>query len=55
MEIEGRRTAVVAAPVSEADRPRLWAALMARCPTYDDYQARVSRRITLVRLAPMRG
>jgi len=25
---------------------------MDRCPTYDDYQAKVSRRIALVRLFP---
>ena len=26
---------------------------MAKCPTYDDYQAGVSRRISLVRLSPI--
>ena len=52
VEVGGRRTAVVAARVEEADRQRLWDALMARCPTYDAYQASVSRRISLVRLTP---
>jgi deazaflavin-dependent oxidoreductase (nitroreductase family) len=52
-EIGGRRTAVVASRVDEADRRRLWEALMAKCPTYDDYQASVSRRIALVRLSPI--
>ena len=55
VEIGGRRTDVVASQVDEADRPRLWAALMATCPTYDDYQASVSRRISLVRLTPRPG
>ncbi|SFT35888.1 protein of unknown function [Geodermatophilus amargosae] len=36
----------------DADRPRLWAALMARCDAYDGYRARVSRRIAVVRLSP---
>jgi deazaflavin-dependent oxidoreductase (nitroreductase family) len=53
VEIGGRRTAVRASQVGEADRQRLWDALMARCPTYDDYQAGVSRRISLVRLSPV--
>jgi deazaflavin-dependent oxidoreductase (nitroreductase family) len=53
IEVGGRRTDVVASQVAEADRQRLWDALMARCPTYDDYQAAVSRRISLVRLSPV--
>jgi deazaflavin-dependent oxidoreductase (nitroreductase family) len=53
VEIGGRRTPVHAAAVEEADRQRLWDALMAKCPTYDDYQAGVSRRISLVRLSPI--
>jgi deazaflavin-dependent oxidoreductase (nitroreductase family) len=53
VEIGGRRTPVHATQVDEADRQRLWDALMARCPTYDDYQASVSRRIALVRLSPV--
>jgi len=52
VEVRGRRWRVVAAPVDEADRSRLWQALMDRTPTYDDYQAKVSRRIALVRLSP---
>jgi F420H(2)-dependent quinone reductase len=52
VEVRGRRWAVVAAPVEDSDRMRLWQALMDRCPTYDDYQAKVSRRIALVRLSP---
>jgi deazaflavin-dependent oxidoreductase (nitroreductase family) len=53
VEIGGRRTSVHATQVDEADRQRLWDALMAKCPTYDDYQAGVSRRISLVRLSPI--
>jgi deazaflavin-dependent oxidoreductase (nitroreductase family) len=52
VEVGGRRTPVRASKVDEADRQRLWDALMAKCPTYDDYQAGVSRRISLVRLTP---
>jgi len=51
-EVHGRRTAVVASKVPEEDRQRLWEALMAKCPTYDKYQASVARRISLVRLMP---
>lgn len=53
VEVRGRTWAVVATPVEDADRSRLWQALMDRCPTYDDYQAKVSRRISLVRLSPV--
>jgi deazaflavin-dependent oxidoreductase (nitroreductase family) len=53
VEIGGRRTPVRASRVEEADRQPLWDALMAKCPTYDDYQAGVSRRISLVRLSPI--
>jgi deazaflavin-dependent oxidoreductase (nitroreductase family) len=52
VQVRGRRWAVTAGEVADADRDRLWQALMARCPTYDDYQAKVSRRIALVRLSP---
>jgi deazaflavin-dependent oxidoreductase (nitroreductase family) len=52
-EIGGRRTPVVASRVDDADRQRLWKALMDNCPAYDDYQAAVSRRIALVRLSPI--
>lgn len=52
IEVGGRRTEVVASEVADADRQRLWDALMANCPNYDDYQAKVSRRIALVRLTP---
>ncbi|MGY1780969.1 nitroreductase family deazaflavin-dependent oxidoreductase [Geodermatophilus sp. SYSU D01036] len=55
VEVRGRRWAVTASQVDDADRPRLWAALMANCGTYDAYQARVSRRIALVRLSPAGG
>ncbi|NYJ06029.1 nitroreductase family deazaflavin-dependent oxidoreductase [Petropleomorpha daqingensis] len=53
VEIGGRRTPVRATQVDETDRQQLWDALMAKCPTYDDYQAGVSRRISLVRLSPI--
>ncbi|MGY1696567.1 nitroreductase family deazaflavin-dependent oxidoreductase [Geodermatophilus sp. SYSU D00814] len=54
VEVRGRRWPVVATAADDADRGRLWQALMDRCPTYDDYQAKVSRRIALVRLSPAR-
>ena len=53
VEVGGRRTPVLASTVDERDRQRLWDALMAKCPTYDAYQAGVSRRISLVRLSPV--
>ncbi|SEP27745.1 nitroreductase/quinone reductase family protein [Trujillonella endophytica] len=54
VEVGGRRCDVVASQVAEADRQRLWDALMANCAKYDGYQATVSRRISLVRLSPGR-
>jgi deazaflavin-dependent oxidoreductase (nitroreductase family) len=53
VEVAGRRTEVLAGEVAEADRGRLWDALMAKCGNYDKYQASVSRRISLVRLSPV--
>jgi deazaflavin-dependent oxidoreductase (nitroreductase family) len=55
VEVRGRRWAVTATEVDDADRARLWAALMARFGGYDGYQAKVSRRIALVRLSPAPG
>lgn len=55
VEVRGRRWAVTATEVADADRARLWAALMANCGAYDGYQAKVSRRIALVRLSPAAG
>ncbi len=55
VEVGGRRWDVVASVVADADRQRLWDALMANCPRYDGYQATVSRRIALVRLSPDRA
>jgi deazaflavin-dependent oxidoreductase (nitroreductase family) len=52
VEVRGRRWSVVASPVDNADRGRLWRALMERTPTYDEYQAKVRRQIALVRLSP---
>ncbi len=52
VEVRGRRWPVVAAEVEEPQRARLWAALMARFDGYDGYQARVARRIAVVRLPP---
>jgi hypothetical protein len=52
VEVRGERRPVTASVVPEADRDRLWAALMASCPVFDDYQAKVRRRIALVRLSP---
>ncbi|MGY1664752.1 nitroreductase family deazaflavin-dependent oxidoreductase [Geodermatophilus sp. SYSU D00696] len=55
VEVRGRRWPVVATEVEEPERARLWAALMARFDGYDGYQARVSRRIAVVRLTPQAG
>jgi F420H(2)-dependent quinone reductase len=51
VQVRGRRWHVVATPVDDADRARLWQALMDKLPTYDKYQAKVRRRIALVRLS----
>jgi F420H(2)-dependent quinone reductase len=53
VEVRGRRWPVTATEVADEDRTALWQALMAKCPTYDDYQSKVSRRIALVRLSPV--
>ena len=53
VEVRGRRWPVTATEVADEDRAALWQALMAKCPTYDDYQSKVSRRIALVRLSPV--
>jgi F420H(2)-dependent quinone reductase len=55
VEVGGRRSEVLASRVADADRQRLWDALMANCDKYDGYQASVSRRIALVRLSPVRA
>jgi deazaflavin-dependent oxidoreductase (nitroreductase family) len=52
VEVRGRRWPVVAGEVEEPERARLWAALSARFDGYDGYQAKVSRRIAVVRLSP---
>ena len=53
VEVRGRRWRVRATEVDDADRGRLWQALMDRTPTYAEYQAKVSHRIALVRLSPV--
>ncbi len=55
VEVRGRRWAVTATEVADADRARLRAALVARFDGYDGYQAKVSRRIPRVRLSPAAG
>ena len=52
VEVRGRRWPVTATEVADEERAALWQALMAKCPTYDDYQSKVRRRIALVRLTP---
>jgi deazaflavin-dependent oxidoreductase (nitroreductase family) len=41
-----------ATPVSEDDRPRLWAAHVAALPWFADYPAKSGRTIPLVRITP---
>ena len=52
VEVEGRRLAITARAVAEADRDRLWKQLSDQLDTYDGYQRKVRRRIQLVRLQP---
>ena len=52
IEVEGRTVAVVGAEVGEDERPALWARLNEVLPVFDGYQAKVGRRIAVVRLSP---
>ena len=52
VQIERETTAVRAEPVDEADRDRLWPALVAMYPPFAEYQSRTDRRIPVVRRRP---
>ncbi|MGY1659799.1 nitroreductase/quinone reductase family protein [Geodermatophilus sp. SYSU D00705] len=54
VEVAGRRFPVVATRAEGAERDRLWRLLpRLRFGGYDDYQAKVSRQIAVVRLRPV--
>jgi deazaflavin-dependent oxidoreductase (nitroreductase family) len=48
--LRGERVDVVAEPVGDHEHPALWARFVAAWPGFTDYQAKVHRRIALVRL-----
>ncbi|MDF2979576.1 MAG: hypothetical protein K0S40_4304, partial [Actinomycetospora sp.] len=48
----GRRIPVRAEEVGDDEHPALWARFVAASPRFVDYQAKVRRRIALVRLRP---
>lgn len=49
------RTAVEASTVNGPDRNRLWSWAVAAWPDYEQYQARTTREIPVVRLRPVDG
>jgi deazaflavin-dependent oxidoreductase (nitroreductase family) len=52
VEVDGRAVPVRGEEVTGPERERLWAELNARVFDFDSYQAKVSRRIAVVRLTP---
>ena len=52
VQIGSRRIAVTARTASPEERARLWARATQMYPGYDDYQAKTSREIPVVILAP---
>jgi deazaflavin-dependent oxidoreductase (nitroreductase family) len=52
VEIRGSRRAMTARVVSEDERAALWPRLLEMWPAWEDYQARPTRQIPVVRLTP---
>ncbi|MFF0817077.1 nitroreductase/quinone reductase family protein [Rhodococcus sp. NPDC003318] len=52
LEIGGRRRPVVAEQLQGDDRAAMWSRLVDQLSAYEDYQARVHRRIAVIRLHP---
>ncbi|HWN25552.1 MAG TPA: nitroreductase/quinone reductase family protein, partial [Actinomycetospora sp.] len=50
VQLRGQRFAVVAEQVGDDEHPAVWARFVAAWPGFADYQAKVHRRIALVRL-----
>ena len=50
VEVRRERFTVTAERVSDEERPELWARFVAAYAGFEDYQARVSRQIAVVRL-----
>jgi deazaflavin-dependent oxidoreductase (nitroreductase family) len=53
VQIGGRRFAVTAHTVDEADKAALWPRLVALYPPYETYRRRTARSIPVVRLHPV--
>ncbi len=55
VEVEGRSVPVRGEEVTGREREQLWTELNQRVFDFDSYQAKVSRRIAVVRLTPTTG
>lgn len=55
MEVDGRAVPVRGEEVTGPEREQLWGELTERVFDFDSYQAKVSRRIAVVRLTPTSG
>lgn len=53
IEVDKQQRAVTASEVDGPEREVLWARLGAQLDSYDGYQAKVARRIAVVRLTPV--
>ena len=52
VEFDGRRETMIARRADAEEKARLWPRLCAMYPDYDDYQARTTRDIPVLRLVP---
>jgi len=52
VEVDGRRTAVTGTLITGPERNRMWQLLNEQVFDYSSYQAKVSRQLAVVALAP---
>jgi F420H(2)-dependent quinone reductase len=52
VEVRGERRTMTAREVDDAERAELWPRLLSMWPAWEDYQARTSRRLPVIRLSP---
>ena len=52
MEVDGRRTPVTGTEITGTERDRLWLLLNEKVFDYSAYQAKVSRSLAVIGLAP---
>lgn len=53
--VDGRRVRVRASELDGARREEVWARIVARDPSYSEYQGRTTRRLAVVLLEPLAG